>query len=95
VTKKPPPMDPVFSFLITENGPRMTCAGCSKLLAEKGMLNVVMERPLGDYMRGAKPVINGVVGEWSAIYYAIADDYTLADCRTAIRDRHVGQPWGS
>lgn len=88
-----PPTEPIFAFLITEAGPVQTCLGCSALLAEKGMLRAVMEQPLA--FISERPVIDGVEGVFSSIYYAVADDHTLADCRKVIRDRHVGQPWGS
>lgn len=93
MTKQLPPMQPVLACLITEDGPRPTCLGCSERLRGLGMLRVVMEKPL-DHMLN-KPVVDGVTGEFSLVYYAIADDYTMAECRAAIKERHVGAPWGS
>lgn len=87
------PMEAVFAFLITADGPKLTCMGCTAYLAEKGLVTVVMEKPLDHFEN--KPVVNGVIGEFSALYYAIAGDYTIKDCRAMIRDRHVGPPWGS
>jgi hypothetical protein len=87
------PMEAVFSFLITADGPKMTCMGCTAFLAEQGLVKLIMEKPLDNFVN--KPVINGVIGEFSALYYAIADDYTMKDCRLMIRDRHIGPAWGS
>lgn len=77
-------MVPAVAFLITADGPRQTCLGCSARLLVKGMLRVVMERPFSD----EQP-------EFSVTFYALADDYTIADCRREIRDRHIGPAWGS
>lgn len=87
------PLEPVFSFLITADGPKMTCMGCTAYLAEQGLVKLIMEKPLDSFVN--KPVIDGVIGEWSGLYYAIADDHTMKECRAMIRDRHVGPPWGS
>lgn len=73
-----------MAFLITADGPRSTCLGCSQRLLELGMVRLVMVRPFS----AQQP-------EFSVLFYALADDYTIRDCREAISDRHVGAPWGA
>lgn len=86
-----PPMEAIFAYLMMPE-PRQTCLGCSALLHEMGKLVVVDEHPL-DIEN--KPVINGLPGEFSAIYYGFAEGVTLAECRAIIKERHVGPPeWG-
>lgn len=77
-------MEPVLAFLITADGPRQTCVGCSELLLEKGMLRVMMDRPFSEQQP-----------EHAVRFYALADDFTMDDCRRLIRDRHIGPAWGS
>lgn len=77
-------MDLAMAFLITPEGPRQTCVGCSELLLEKGMLRVMMDRPFSE----RQP-------EFTIRFYALADDFTLDDCRREIKSRHIGPPWGS
>lgn len=86
-----PPMEPILAYLMMPE-PRQTCLGCSEFLHDLGMLVVVDERPL-DVEN--KPVIRGLPGEFSAIYYGFAEGVTLEDCRALIKARHVGPPeWG-
>lgn len=75
-------MTPVVAILIMGDQRRQTCLGCSEILAEQGMLEVVEEFPL-----------NGHQPEFSVIAYRIAPGFTLDECRDAIKARHVGPAW--
>lgn len=76
-------MTPVMAILILDGERRPTCLGCTEILAEQGMVEVVEEFPL-----------NGHQPEFSVIVYKIAPGFTLAECRDAIKGRHVGPAWG-
>lgn len=76
-------MTPVMAILILDDVRRQTCLGCSEILAEQGMVEVVEEFPL-----------NGMDQEHSVIVYKIAPGFTLDQCRDAIKGRHVGPAWG-
>jgi hypothetical protein len=62
---------------------RQNPVGCSAILAEQGMVEVVEEFPL-----------NGHQPDFSVIVYKIAPGFTLDECRAAIKGRHVGPAWG-
>lgn len=76
-------MTPVMAFLTHDMRRRLVCLGCSEILHEQGMLEVVEEFPL-----------NGMDAEHSVIVYHIALPFTLEECRAAISARHIGAPWG-
>jgi hypothetical protein len=76
-------MTPVMAILILDEKRRPTCLGCSAILAEQGMVEVVEEFPL-----------NGHQPDFSVIVYKIAPGFTLDECRAAIKGRHVGPAWG-
>lgn len=76
-------MTPVIAFLLLDDNRRQVCLGCSEILNEKGMLDIIEEFPL-----------NGHEPEYSVIVYRIADGFTLAECQVAIAERHIGAPWG-
>jgi hypothetical protein len=78
------PREPAMAFLLHDEHIRAVCLGCSSVLFDKGMLVIIKEMPLSE----RQP-------EFSTVIYGIADGYTLADCRAAIQDRHIGQPWGA
>lgn len=77
-------MTPVVAILRLGEARRPVCLGCSEILHEQGMLEVVEEFPL-----------NGMDAEHSVIVYHIALPFTLDECRAAISARHVGPPWGA
>lgn len=77
-------MTPVFAVLIINDQRRPTCVGCSAVLAEQGMLEVVEEIPLDGIQ---------VNRRFSLIAYRIAPGFTLDECRDAIKARHVGPAW--
>jgi hypothetical protein len=78
-------MTPVMAILILDDQRRQTCLGCTEILAEQGMVEVVEEFPLNGMQANQ---------EYSVIVYRIAPGFTLEECRTAIKGRHVGPPWG-
>ena len=78
-------MTPVMAILLMPDNmqARAVCLGCSAILAEQGMLDVVREFPFNE----RQP-------EYSTIIYQIAPGFTLAECQDAVRARHVGPAWG-
>jgi hypothetical protein len=75
---------PVMAILRLGDARRPVCLGCSAILREEGMLEVVEEFPL-----------NGQQPDFSVIVYHIALPFTLDECRAAIQARHIGPAWGS
>jgi len=73
--------DVVMAFLTLDGKVRQTCLGCSRLLAERGLVCESDSLVLPD-------------GRHRAVGYALAEGITLEDCRKAIRYRHIGTPWG-
>lgn len=76
-------MTPAMAFLMLDEKARQTCVGCTEILAELGMVRKVQEFPLNDLQP-----------EFSVVVYEIAPDFTLDECRDAIKGRHVGPAWG-
>lgn len=77
-------MTPAIAILLYDDGRRSpTCLGCSEILAEQGMLEVVEEY-----------AFNPRQPEYSVIIYRVAPGFSLADCQDAVKARHVGGPWG-
>lgn len=76
--------EPAMAFLLLDGEFRSVCLGCSQVLHDKAMLVVIKEMPFSE----RQP-------EFSTIIYGIAEGVTLQQCRIAIRDRHVGRPWGA
>lgn len=76
-------MTPVMAVVILDEVKRPTCVGCTEILIEQGMVEVVEEFPL-----------NGNQSEYSVIVCRIAPGFTLDECRDAIKGRHVGPAWG-
>jgi hypothetical protein len=77
-------MTPVIALLKLDDRRPQVCLGCSEILAELGMVEVVEEFPL-----------NGHQPEYSVIVYRITPGFTLEDCRASIKARHIGAAWGS
>ena len=78
-------MIPVMAILDLGGQRRQTCVGCSAILAEQGMLEVVEDFPLNGMQANQ---------EYSVIVYRIAPGFTLGECRRAVSARHVGPAWG-
>jgi len=84
---------PVLAALVIDGSdPRPVCLGCSAILFDKGMLVKRYERPFGGENQ---PVINGVKGEFTVVFYGVADGHTLAECQEEIGWRHIGPTWGT
>jgi hypothetical protein len=77
-------MIPAMAILMLEKSRPMVCLGCSGILAEKHLLEVVEEFPL-----------NGHELDYSVVVYRIKPGFTLEDCRAVIKGRHIGPAWGS
>lgn len=81
--KRTPAMAWLAHPIEKENSFRMVCLGCSEKLHKLGMIEIIKEMPFSE----RQP-------EYSAICYAIAPGFTLADCQAAVPE-HVGPPaWG-
>lgn len=79
-----PRREPALAMLLLDGHYRSVCLGCSAILNEIGMLDVVKEMPFSE----RQP-------EFSTVIYAIAEGYTLGDCQEQIAWRHTGTPWGT
>jgi len=80
-----PPAD--VAMLEMDGGLRMTCVGCAAYLHQQGLLVVVrdLDLPASDV-----PKRDAIV----ARVYRYAPGVTIAQCRDAIKHRHLGpDPW--
>jgi hypothetical protein len=64
----------------------MICCGCTEILAEQGMVEIVGKKQ----MPGP-----GIKEKCMTVTFAIAPGFTLAECQAAIKGRHTGEAWGS
>lgn len=77
-------MTHALAFLVRSDETVNVCVGCTEVLLEQGMVEIVEERPLNDVQKDV-----------STIWVRIVPPFTLDECRGAIVRRHIGKPWGS
>lgn len=62
----------------------MTCTGCTEILLEQGMLEIVGKRQIPG---------PGIPEKCMAVTVTLSPGFSLKDCQAAIAARHKGPPW--
>jgi hypothetical protein len=74
------PTDIALAFMMLDDEPVASCAGCCLFLEARGMVRRLVDQPMT------------IVPDARLVIFEIEAPYTLADCKGAITGRHLDKP---